>query len=132
MNNLLKVLVLVGLAYWGYTQWSDSGSAGGTAYTEISMPTDLKPNHVMVVAAENCPKAAAQQADAITRSLRDKQIPVQRVHTVNFHIASQADAQAIEKVMNAGPPVVFYNGKAQAKPSWDDVLAMVNPETTPE
>lgn len=104
MNNLLKVLVLVGLAYWGYTQWSDSGSAGGTAYTEISMPTDLKPNHVMVVAAENCPKAAAQQADA----------------------------QAIEKVMNAGPPVVFYNGKAQAKPSWDDVLAMVNPETTPE
>lgn len=132
MGNLLKVLVLVGLAYWGYTQWNGASPSASTAYTDISMPTDLKPHHVMVVAAENCPKAAAQQADAITRSLKDHHIPVQRVHTVNFRISSQADAKKIEQVMNAGPPVVFYNGKAQAKPSWDDVLAMVKPEATPE
>lgn len=86
----------------------------------------------MVVAAVNCPKKAAQHADFITRSLQSQNIPVQRVNSVSFSPTSREDAEHIQSVMREGPPVVFYQGKAQSNPSWDDVLAMIEkPPRTP-
>lgn len=79
----------------------------------------------MVVAAVNCPKKAAQHADFITRSLKSKHIAVQRVNNVQFSPTSREDAERIQSLMQGGPPVVFYEGKAQSNPSWDEVLAMI-------
>lgn len=132
MGNLIKIVLLVGLAYWGYTQWNKPSGLSEGPYTEVSMPTDLKPHHVMVVAAENCTKAAAQHADFITRSLKAENIPVQRVHRVSFNISSREDAKKIEAVMNAGPPVVFYNGKAQANPTWEEVQTLLKSDAAQE
>lgn len=123
MRNLIKIILVMGAAYWAFTAWNRPSS--DTAYPTMSMPTDLKTGHVMVVAAENCTKEAAQQADAITLSLKAKNIPVQRVHRVQFKPQSREDAQQIQTVMQQGPPVVFYEGKALSQPTWDDVLAMV-------
>lgn len=127
MGNLIKIILVMGVAYWAFTAWNRPSS--DTAYPTMSMPTDLKAGHVMVVAAENCTKAAAQQADAITLSLKAKNIPVQRVHRVQFKPQSREDAQQIQKVMQQGPPVVFYAGKAMSQPTWDDVLAMLEQST---
>jgi hypothetical protein len=89
------------------------------------MPQGIKPHHVMVVAALNCSKKAAQHADFITRSLQAQNISVQRVNSVQFSPTSREDAAQIQALMQAGPPVVFYGGKAQSNPSWDEVLAMI-------
>ena len=106
MRNLIKIILVMGAAYWAFTAWNRPSS--DTAYPTMSMPTDLKAGHVMVVAAENCTKAAAQQADAITLSLKAKNIPVQRVHWVQFKPQSREDAQQIQKVM----PVQLIVGSA--------------------
>lgn len=79
----------------------------------------------MVLAAVNCPKKAAQHADFIARSLKSKHIEVQRVNNVQFSPTSREDAERIQSLMQGGPPIVFYEGKAQSNPSWDEVLAMV-------
>lgn len=127
MGNLIKIVLVMGVAYWAFTAWNRPSSE--TAYQTMSMPTNLKAGHVMVVAAENCTKAAAQQADAITLSLKAKNIPVQRVHQVQFKPQSREEAQQIQKVMQQGPPLVFYQGKAMSQPTWDDVLAMLERPT---
>lgn len=122
MGNLVKILLVAGLVYGGY-QWSQSST--GPSQVTMSMPTNLEKDHVMVVAAINCPKEAAQQAERITQNLKSNHIPVQRVHRVSFKPTSREDAKRIQAVMKGGPPLVFYQGKAVSKATWEDVLAMV-------
>lgn len=61
-------------------------SSEPSAYGFVNMlPFNGKdPNTVYVLAAENCPHAAAQRADHLTAALEAKSVPVKRIHSVSF------------------------------------------------
>ncbi len=126
MGNILKLLIVIAIGYWGYQTFSTppAESEPGT-YVEVPMPQQLRKNHVMVVAAVNCPKKAAQHANFLARRLKEKGIAYQRVNQVNFELKDPSEAEKLNQVMRAGPPVVFYNRKAMANPSETEMMAMI-------
>ncbi|HTT06850.1 MAG TPA: hypothetical protein VMF64_16340 [Steroidobacteraceae bacterium] len=90
---------------------------------------DQSPDTVYIVAAVNCPRAAAQRADRLAKDLSDKGIPVIRTDHWSYHWngVDRAAANDVARRLNAvgnGPlPIVFVRGRAKGAPTLDEVVA---------
>lgn len=130
--RLLKLLIVVGAAYFGYQKWQEHRTASAirsasSSHGFVALPpaSGISTQGVTVIAAENCPHEAAQRADALATKLAGNGVPVVRSHSVNFTLngADAGLADRITTVMNGELPIVFINGRARANPSYDDVMA---------
>ena len=134
--NVIKVLIVLGLAGGGYAYWKHHPSksqdaafpSAGSPGAFVSLPPvdGQRPQTVFVIAAENCPHEDAQRADRLAEDLSRQGIPVERAHQANFRFIGQPDAATVERisaVMEGPLPVVFVNGRAKSNPSLDEVAS---------
>jgi hypothetical protein len=127
--NALKTLVVLALLGLGYHQWSQrehSTAAAPSNSTFVALPAvaGANPTRVMVIAAEDCPEAAARRADDLAERLARDGIPVTRAHNVSFPAVNGADElQRVNRVMQGELPIVIVHGRAKANPTLDEVLA---------
>ena len=133
--NALKILVVLGLLGFGYHQWTQreratraAGAAAPSANGFVDLPAvaGANPARVMVIAAEDCPEAAARRADDLAERLARDGIAVTRAHNVSFPAVNGADEmQRLNRVMNGELPIVIVNGRGKANPTLDEVRAEV-------
>jgi hypothetical protein len=123
-------------AVWGgyqvYSQHHDArvlrdvmASADANGFLDVPPPIDQNADTVYVVAAQNCPHAAAQQADRLAKQLGDKGVSVVRVNQVGYQ-PQQIDRAMMNRlnvVMNGPLPLVFINGRVASNPEIDRVMA---------
>ena len=128
---LLLLLTAVGAMYhykcarYSSSNSSDSDAAEYHGFVQLPKVIGFNEARVMIIAAENCPRADAQRADRLAQELQDRGIPVSRAHEVEFnpeHI-DLAVAQKIPAVMDGPLPIVFIHGRAKGNPTLDDVVA---------
>jgi hypothetical protein len=99
-------------------------SADVNGFVEIPHPVNQEVDTIYVVAAQNCPRAAAQQADQLAKQLGVQGIPVVRTSQV-FYQLQQVDASAMSRltVVMEGPlPLVFVHGRAAMNPELTQVV----------
>jgi hypothetical protein len=104
---MLSSLIVVGAVWGGYQLFSEHQA-----------------DTIYVVAAQNCPHAAAQQADQLARSLGKQGIPVVRVNQVSYP-TQQIDRTTMNRLMvlmNGPLPLVFVHGRAAMKPELTQVV----------
>lgn len=100
-------------------------SADADGFVDVPSPVNQNADTVYVVAAQNCPHAAAQQADRLAKQLSDKGVPVVRVNQVGYQ-PQRVDRPMMDRlnaVMNAPLPLVFINARVASNPEIDDVVA---------
>lgn len=136
-SKLLLVLAFIGFAYY---QWGPQSrnrapdavadaadAAGATAHGFVAMPRmdGVRDDRVTVIAAEDCPEAAAQRADGLAAELARQGVPVTRSHSVSFSMdgSDPGAAQRVMAMMNGELPIVMVRGRAKSNPSVQDVVA---------
>ena len=93
-------------------------------FVPVQTPPGTPPDKVIILAALNCPSAAAQRADTMAKRLTEMGIPNTRA---NHYAASITDRdqlpllQRTSVVMGGEIPVVIVNGMAKANPTVDEV-----------
>lgn len=103
-------------------------SSDVNGFVEVPAPVNQDANTIYVVAAQNCPHAAAQQADLLAKQLGERGIPVVRASQVFYHM-NQADAATMTRVttvMNGPLPLVFVHGRAAMNPDLNQVVEEYN------
>lgn len=133
--NLLKFLIVIGLAGYGYHWWSgksaverEARATSPTGFVSVAMPDGARTNTVIILAPLNCPSDAAQRADSLASQLTQAGIPNTRSNSYSASIADPTTEQtaAIQravKVIKGEVPAVFVNGMAKANPSFDEVVS---------
>jgi hypothetical protein len=127
--NGLKLLVVLALLGFGYHQWTQRGAAPAAAaanstFVDLPSVAGASPMRVMVIAAQDCPEAAARRADDLAERLARDGIPVTRTHNGSFPAGSGADElQRVNRVMQGELPIVIVHGRGKANPTLDEVLA---------
>lgn len=128
-------LILIGAIWGGYQMYSHHqearalqdvlASSDTNGFIDVPPPVDQDADTIYVVAAQNCPHAAAQQADSLARQLGAQGMPVVRTNQVLFR-PQQVDSATISRlnvVMNGPLPLVFIHGRAAPNPELDRVVA---------
>jgi len=131
--KLLSSVILVGAVWGGYQLFSEHQaaralrevmlSADVNGFLDVPPPVGQNSDTIYVVAAQNCPHAAAQQADKIARELAAKGVPVERVNHVEFN-PRQIDRVSMKRlsVVMTGPlPIVFVHGRVASNPEMSQV-----------
>ena len=93
-------------------------------FVDVPPPINQDSDTVYVVAAQNCPHAAAQQADRLAKQLGAQGVPVQRVNQVGFR-PEQVDRATMDRltvVMNGPLPLVFVNARVASNPELNQVV----------
>lgn len=134
--NIIKLLIVLGVAGGGYHYWKQHHEGHPSAAVEAAMTSEngfvaMPPvegqstDAVLVVAAENCPHEDAQHADSLAEDLSRKGVPVVRTHTISFNLAApdSSVAERITSVMNGSLPIVFVHGRAKPNPTLEEVVA---------
>jgi hypothetical protein len=134
--NIIKLLVILGIAGGGYHYWKQHHDGRPPAAVEAAMTSEngfvtMPPvegqstDAVLVIAAENCPHEDAQRADSLAEDLSRKGVPVIRTHTVSFNLSAPDNsvAERINSVMNGSLPIVFVHGRAKPNPTLEEVVA---------
>jgi hypothetical protein len=128
-------LAVVAAVWGGYQVYSQHqaaralrdvmASADANGFLAVPPPINQNADTVYVVAAENCPHAAAQQADRLAKQLGDKGMPVVRANQVGYQPQQidRATMNRLNVVMNAPLPLVFINGRVASNPEMDRVVA---------
>jgi hypothetical protein len=128
-------LAVVAAVWGGYQMYSQHqaaralrdvmASADANGFLAVPPPINQNADTVYVVAAENCPRAAAQQADRLAKQLGDRGMPVVRVNQVGYQPQQidRATMNRLNLVMNAPLPLVFINGRVASNPEMDRVVA---------
>jgi hypothetical protein len=132
--KILSSIILVGAVWGGYQIFSQHQAAHAlrevllssdvNGFVDVPPPLNQNPDTVYVVAAENCPHAAAQQADRLAKQLGAQGMPVARTNQVGFH-PQQVDRAAMDRltvVMNGPLPLVFVHGRVATNPELDQVV----------
>ncbi|MEP6483888.1 MAG: hypothetical protein ABJB01_05520 [Rudaea sp.] len=128
---LVALLALVGYAAWQKhaARVEISALAAVTdaqGFIELDPPDGAKRNVVMIVAAQNCPRAAAQHADALARAMADRTYRFVRTSSVRFTPPPGFGDDYMTRhndIMNREPPLVFVNGRVKSNPTLDEVIA---------
>jgi hypothetical protein len=78
-----------------------------------------------VIAAQNCPKEAARQADHLAKELEREGIPALRTNQVLFQSQQMdhATKDRLSALMGGPLPLVFVHGRAAPNPGLDQVVA---------
>jgi hypothetical protein len=102
---------------------AQAGGVGETGFADVPPPIDQDADKIYVVAAQNCPRAAAQQADRLAKQLGEEGIPVVRTHEVLFHPVDRQTMERLSAVMKGPLPLVFIHGRAASNPELAQVVA---------
>ena len=128
MTRFLLIVLVAFAGYWTYQKGQPEPAA--TGYIQVQMPTNYPQGKVMIVAAQNCSKKAAKHAEFLARSLKQQGIPYARTSSISFDSKSREELEAVEALVKQGPPLVFYEGRGQSNPSWEDVQHMIGKEVS--
>ncbi len=132
--KVLSSLIVVGAVWGGYHLFSEHqaahemrellASSDVNGFVEVPPPANQDLNTIYVVAAQNCPHAAAQQADQLARSLGKQGIPVARVNGVSYpsQLLNRTTMDRLMVVMNGPLPLVFVHGRAAMNPELSQVV----------
>ena len=124
--SVSKIIVIFAVSVAGYQYWTSHHSGTASApggFVTLPPANGQTPDNVYVVAAQNCPRAAAQRADRLAEALAGKGIPV--VRTSNVMFAATRDRSVYDQmsaVMTGQLPIVFVRGRAKPNPSLDEVV----------
>jgi hypothetical protein len=131
----LSSIIAVAAVWSGYHLFSQHhamnevlASSDVNGFVEVPAPVNQEANTIYVVAAQNCPHAAAQQADRLAKQLGERGIPVVRASEVLYHL-NQADPTTMTRlttVMNGPLPLVFVHGRAAMNPELSQVVEEYN------
>jgi hypothetical protein len=86
---------------------------------------------VIILAALNCPSAAAQRADTMAKRLTEMGIPNTRANRYSASITDRDQLPLLQRtsvVMGGEIPVVIVNGMAKANPTVDEVASVFRRE----
>jgi hypothetical protein len=128
-------LILIGAIWGGYQMYSQHqaaralrdvlASSDANGFVDVPPPVNQDAETVYVVAAQNCPHAAAQRADRLAKQLGAQGMPVVRTSQVSFR-PQQVDRAMMSRlnvVMNGPLPLVFIHSRAAPNPEPDRVVA---------
>ena len=133
--NGLKIILAIGIVSGGVHLWNEHkaatalkaalASADRNGFVDLPPADGQRPDSVYVVAAENCPGADAQRADALAEALTGKGIPVIRTHNVNFNSSyvDQSNVGRLNAIMSGPLPIVFIRSKAASSPRLEAIEA---------
>ena len=132
--KMLSSVMLVAAAWGGYHMLSQRqaahalrevlASADVNGFLDVPPPANQNADTIYVIAAQNCPRAAAQQADQLAKQLGAQGIPVQRANQVHFS-PQNLDGAAMNRlsiVMNGPLPLVFVHGRVASNPELNHVV----------
>ncbi len=95
-------------------------------FVPVQTPPGTPPDKVIILAALNCPSAAAQRADAMAKRLTEMGIPNTRANHFSASITDREQLPLLQRtsvVMGGEIPVVIVNGMAKANPTVDEVAS---------
>jgi hypothetical protein len=95
-------------------------------FVSVATPVGTLPDKVIVLAALNCPSAAAQRADTMASRLTELGIPNTRANNYSVSITGRDQLPLLERtstVLRGEIPVVIVNGMAKANPTVDEVAS---------
>lgn len=129
--KLLLVLAIVGAGYHFYEKrheddWLKTAKVSANGFMELPAPSNLDMDGVIVFAALNCTKEAAQRADEMADALKRRNIPTKRAQSINFQFSEDPGPHVVKRinsVLKGELPIVFVNGKGKANPTLDEVLS---------
>jgi hypothetical protein len=128
-------LILVGALWGGYHLYSEHqaaralrdvlASADTNGFVDVPPPVNQESDTIYVVAAQNCPHEAAQQADRLAKQLGAQGVPVVRINQVAFRPqqVDRATMSRLNVVMNGPLPLVFIHSRVASNPELDRVVA---------
>jgi hypothetical protein len=132
--KILSSLILVGAVWGGYQIFSQHQAAHAlrevlvgsdvNGFVDVPPPVGQQLDTIYVVAAQNCPHAAAQQADRLAKELGAQGMPVARTSQVRFN-PQEVDRAAMGRltaVMNGPLPLVFVHGRVAPNPELNQVV----------
>lgn len=132
--KILSALILVGAVWGGYQMVAEHRAAHAlrevlvssdvNGFVDVPPPVNQHLDTIYVVAAQNCPHAAAQQADRLAKQLGAQGVPVERISHVSFD-PRQVDRAAMSRltvVMNGPLPLVFVHGRVASNPELNQVV----------
>jgi hypothetical protein len=95
-------------------------------FVPVQTPTGVEPNSVLILAALNCPSAAAKRADTMAKQLSDMHIPNSRANNYSLAVTNREQLPLLQQtslVLGGEIPVVIVNGMAKANPTVDEVAS---------
>jgi hypothetical protein len=132
--KILTSLIVVGAVWGGYEYASrhhaahalqevlDGADAHG--FVDVPPPANQRPDTIYVIAAQNCPREAAQQADRLAKELAAEGLPVVRASQVYYQMrqVDRATTDRLTAVMTGPLPLVFFHARAAMNPALDQVV----------
>ena len=95
-------------------------------FVPVQTPPGTPPDKVIILAALNCPSAAAQRADTMADRLTQMGIPNTRANHYSASITDRDQLPLLQRtavVMGGEIPVIIVNGMAKANPTVDEVAS---------
>ena len=95
-------------------------------FVPVQTADGTAPDTVVILAALNCPSAAAQRANSMAKQLSERGIPNTRANNYSVAIHSREQMPLLKQtslVLNGEIPIVIINGMAKANPTVDEVAA---------
>ena len=95
-------------------------------FVPVQTPPGTPPDKVIILAALNCPSAAAQRADTMADRLTQMGIPNTRANHYSASITDRGQLPLLQRtsvVMDGEIPIVIVNGMAKANPTVDEVAS---------
>lgn len=95
-------------------------------FVPVQTPPGTPQDKVIILAALNCPSAAAQRADNMANRLTEMGIPNTRANHYSASITDRDQLPLLQRtsvVMGGEIPVVIVNGMAKANPTVDEVAS---------
>jgi hypothetical protein len=130
----IKICLCLGFLFFaGYTVFNGQNQNRAVQkvnlkeFVPVPEAQGAKPGEVMIIAALNCTREAARNADQLAADLTAKNIPHARKNNISFIPPAPGPEQEqiianMQQVMTQEPPIVLVNGKAKANPSLAEVL----------
>jgi hypothetical protein len=132
--KVLSSIIVVAVALGGYRMYTQHradralreafAGADTNGFVDVPPPMDQDSDTVYVIAAQNCPRAAAQKAEQLARQLGAQGVSVQRSSRVAFR-PDRGDRAAMDRVtavMNGPLPLVFFHGRVASNPELNQVV----------
>jgi hypothetical protein len=95
-------------------------------FVPVQTPAGTLPDKVIILAALNCPSAAAQRADTMAKRLTEMGIPNTRANNYSVSITDRDQLPLLQRtstVLRGEIPVIIVHGMAKANPTVDEVAS---------
>ena len=132
--KILSSLIVVGAVWGSYQLVSEHRAAHAlrellassdvNGFVDVPPRANQDPDTVYVVAAQNCPHAAAQHADQLAKLLAAQGIPVARSNEVSYplQLVDRATMDRLRVLMDGPLPLIFVHGRAAMNPELSQVV----------